>query len=239
MPQNTNGLITYNPGSGQANPLQYMPEEALQQLYAMTGVPDLQAAQAAYQRGEYLPALGQGAWGAAQLGGLLMPALRGLGFGAKLAAPVLQDTSGALKISPIRAYHGTLSPEDIGNNFHPGTHFGTAEAANARIRNLLGETPPEVLEMENPAPAVFPVDIHSNKQLTIPDPDNFGQDLASYLLKNGLITKNELDKSGSAINALRKKGYDLLNYINDMEDPGSTSYITLDPSIVKNALTTK
>ena len=86
--------------------------EANRQLYGMTGIPDMQQAYQAYQRGEYLPAFGQGAWGALQAGSLAAP---GIGAAARLgraAAPnalstlgaMLADESGALKLPDL--WHG-------------------------------------------------------------------------------------------------------------------------------------
>src|SRR4030095_5667329 len=103
--------------------------------YEYSGAKDLyQAAQAA-QRGEYLPALGQGAYGAANMAGWALPvaggvmrsaeALAASPFGrqvGKTALELLKDEFGGIK-----AYHG--SPYDF-ERFDP-SRIGTGEGAQA------------------------------------------------------------------------------------------------------------
>jgi hypothetical protein len=96
----------------------YRPEPApdpMQLLRDMTGATDLGQAYQAYQRGEYLPALGQGAWGAAQAAGTAFPALKAGGAALRAGAPLareaaaaipglLADTTGAIrapKVAPV------------------------------------------------------------------------------------------------------------------------------------------
>jgi hypothetical protein len=87
------------------------PSDAATQLYGMTGIPDIQNALTAAQRGEYLPAFGQGAWGAAQLGSMLYPAARGIG--RLPLAEIMADEFGSV---PRPGWHGTphLFPAEEG-----------------------------------------------------------------------------------------------------------------------------
>lgn len=92
--------------SGQFQP--YMPPstgDALQRLYDTLGISDLSAAKDAASRGEYLPALGQGAAGAAALASNVLPfgaaakgAMRGVRPLTGMLEDVLADTSGALRV---------------------------------------------------------------------------------------------------------------------------------------------
>lgn len=99
---------------------QYTPPpvpSALDLLYELSGGKDMGQAYQAYQRGEYLPALGQGAWGAGQMAGMALPALRGVGALARGVAPLAREAAGAIPAmmqdttGAIRAFHG--SPHDF------------------------------------------------------------------------------------------------------------------------------
>lgn len=136
-------------------PVPYQPsnantEQAYNQLYGMTGIPDMQQAYEAYQRGEYLPALGQGAYGAAQAASLAAPAIGGAIRAAGgtrnalgMLGDVLADESGALRL-----YHG--SPHDFdrfrmskigtgeGNQtYGHGLYFSEAEPVAMSYRDAL------------------------------------------------------------------------------------------------------
>jgi hypothetical protein len=84
-------------------------KSALDQLYELAGGEDLSGAYKAYQRGEYLPAFGQGAAGTATALGTAIPAFRAGGAVARAAAPIareaavafpglLADEAGALRL---------------------------------------------------------------------------------------------------------------------------------------------
>ena len=73
-------------------------EAAKNTMYGMTGIPDLQAAWAAYRRGETLPAIGQGLWGAANLATLAAPAAKALQPGLRALPTMLEDISGAQSV---------------------------------------------------------------------------------------------------------------------------------------------
>jgi len=91
--------------------------DALQLLQDMTGATDLGQAYNAYQRGEYLPAFGQGAWGAAQAASTALPALKAGGAALKGAAPLAREAMAAMpglladETGAIRAWHA--SPYDF------------------------------------------------------------------------------------------------------------------------------
>jgi len=110
--------------------------DALQLLQDMTGATDLGQAYQAYQRGEYLPAFGQGAWGAAQAASTALPlaggAMRAGGAVARGAAPVAREMASAIPAmladerGAIRAYHYSpndftkFDPAKIGSSTDPG-----------------------------------------------------------------------------------------------------------------------
>lgn len=82
------------------------PGDAARTLFGMTGVPDLLAAKTAFDRGEVLPAIGQGAVGVLQAGSLLAPVTKPVGLalreGLEAIPGALADATGT-----FRAYHGT------------------------------------------------------------------------------------------------------------------------------------
>ncbi len=57
-----------------------------------------------------------------------------------------------------------------------------------------------------------------------------GSDRTELFVIQGLKSKRD---------ALREQGYDAIPYINSEEDPGSVSYMILDPSIIKHPKSTK
>lgn len=107
--------------------------DALELLKNATGITDMGEAYKAYQRGEYLPALGQGAWGAAQAATAALPALRAGGAALKAGAPLAREAVSALpglladETGAIRAYHG--SPHSF-DRFDL-SKIGTGEGAQA------------------------------------------------------------------------------------------------------------
>lgn len=82
-------------------PQPYKP--VLDQLYEMAGGEDLSGAYRAAQRGEYLPAFGQGAAGAATALGTAIPAFRAGGAVARAAFPVAREA--------VAAFPGLLADE--------------------------------------------------------------------------------------------------------------------------------
>jgi hypothetical protein len=126
--------------------------EAQNALWGMTGVPDIQQGAQAWQRGEYLPAFGQMATGAAQLGSLAAPAARGtasLGREALGAVPgVMGDTAGTLRL-----FHG--SPHDF--DAFDSSKIGTGEGAQAYGHGLYFAGNPAVAESYRQPPSQAPV----------------------------------------------------------------------------------
>ena len=97
------------------------PEQAQKEAFALTGIPNIQGALGALGRKEYLPAFGQGMWGALQMAGLIAPAAR-VAEGLPLLE-ALEDVRGG-----PTAYHGTGAPafDRFSNDF-----IGTGEGAQA------------------------------------------------------------------------------------------------------------
>jgi len=112
------------------------PPDALELLYEMSGGKDMSQAYKAYQRGEYLPAFGQGAWGAAQAASLAYPALKAGGAALRGAAPLAREAAGAIpalmrdETGAIRAYH--YSPNDF-------TKFDSAKIGSSTDPGLMGQ----------------------------------------------------------------------------------------------------
>jgi hypothetical protein len=111
-------MATQNPQTGEFSP--YRPPAApdvLDTLYQLSGGQDMSEAYKAYQRGEYLPAFGQGAWGAAQAASMAAPALRVGGAALRAGAPLAREAAAAMpglladETGAIRAWHA--SPYDF------------------------------------------------------------------------------------------------------------------------------
>jgi hypothetical protein len=89
-----------------------------------------------------------------------------------------------------------------------------------------------------PANAIYPVRLHSKNILDVPDLGEFSTpDFAEHLLHSDLINPDTYErmKNGELdpIEHIKSKGIDTLRYRNDFEHNGSTSYMVLDPSIIK------
>ena len=138
------------------------------------------------------------------------------------------------------AFHGTvdgkLRPSE-GGLFLPGTHFGTERAANERLEHLLAE-PEEAREIGRPArgrelPAVYPAQIKPGRTAEVSDNLAwYEENVADDLLRRGLLRGSDLpaDLAGwDWQEALRGRGYDTLWYRNEQEDPGSRSWLLLNP----------
>lgn len=152
----------------------------------------------------------------------------------------------AVEESGIDVFHGTLHG-DIGSAFLPGAHFGTQQAANSRLNELLAN--PDIYEMNYPpsgeaTPAIYPVKINPKKMLDMEDPGDWNDsEIYDQLHKKGMLSDKEYSdiqkgilhggERPDALDFLRSKGYDAVRYKNNWEDTGNFSYMTLDPSIVK------
>lgn len=142
----------------------------------------------------------------------------------------------------IDAYHSTLHG-DIGSEFWPETHFGTAEAARDRVNHLTWGSPDRdpVIHPERhaEAPATYPVKLRVNKPLSVGDLASWTPaDLASELYTRGMMSDAEVAAAQAGkldpVAWLRGRGYDALRYTNRFEGKGSESYMMLDPSGVRS-----
>lgn len=158
-------------------------------------------------------------------------------------APLLFPWRAYLHGYNVPAYHGTASREDFNRfMFAPGdigAHFGTPRAATERLAvKAYGDNPLRV----------YPVLLKPGKSLEMPDLGSWGTaNMIDELVKQyekkklppGLIpdvdTKNTLlDKaSESGLVGVRDfltgKGYSSIKYINNVEHPGSQSWIMFQP----------
>lgn len=130
-------------------------QEAYNQAWGMTGIPDIKQAYQAYQRGEYLPAFGQGVTGAASLAANVAPAIgaaaraapaigRAAAPAVREALPMLQsllsDESGALRIPRGKA--APPAPE------LPAYDFNTGRYPGAKFPQYAEEYPPTAPPVE-------------------------------------------------------------------------------------------
>lgn len=164
--------------------------------------------------------------------------------------------------NPLPVFHGTDTESPI-TEFRPGTHFGTALAANERMRHLqdwsdrIGKRErgdfhmqPVYLKIENPLEMPDLVDVQMKDIVDyrgsyLPD-DAFrnlswesidNTDLKDYLLSKGIIDIDEYELwyGHEIYYVLEEKGYDGIKYTNGIEDKGSTSWIIFNPEQVKSA----
>ena len=141
----------------------------------------------------------------------------------------------------VDAYHGTRAPDFA--SFHPGSHFGSVEAANKRLSDLseLGDAslPWGMPRGDEAREAVYPVKLRAQKVIDLDDMGEWTDaDIAPQLYRKGLIGDDELN---AAINGdldtfdwLKSQGYDAVRYRNDFEGAGSPSYMVLDPKNIRS-----
>lgn len=127
-------------------------------------------------------------------------------------------------------YHGTTKNV---SGFSPFSHFGTIGAATDRLDDL------DDGSWDYNKKNIYQV------KLNMKNPANLGRDLQENhtlkeyvygLLDMGVISREEFDSISDLkqlIDLIKSKGYDGLFYYNGTEDPGSRSYVILDPSQVK------
>lgn len=134
-------------------------------------------------------------------------------------------------LTTIRLWHGTSEQFDsFDTSCMLGAHFGTAAAAEARLRDVAGGEG-EVREYE----------ITFENALEIVDLGTWGfPSVLRELRSKGVLraaqvdaayeANNRSDAAGWAVikDALRAAGYDALRYSNLVEDAGSESFIALD-----------
>lgn len=167
--------------------------------------------------------------------------------------------------NPLVLYHGTdrtpLPPEDMSaptppdftafkrGNYDIGSHFGTAEAANDRIKMTSEGTPYDrTVGGLNEGARTLPVYLAAKNPIEMPDLGMWGWDrVLSNAKRAGALTEADVNEflqansKGQPVGAgnmdmqdaiakfLLKKGFDSIKYKNNVEAPGSTSWIALDP----------
>lgn len=140
--------------------------------------------------------------------------------------------------TPMVVYHGTTT--DV-SSFKEGTHFGTATAANERLLEKVGlDETGQPVAGKTETPNIVPVYLKIENPVRMPDlgewtPDNFADEFADMGFDPDLV---DAVRSGERdpIDVLREKGYDGIEYVNDAEDYGSTSWIIFSPDQVKSAI---
>lgn len=170
----------------------------------------------------------------------------GAGLGGLGALPMMPNLAGVVKGMPdAKWFHGTTKEFDNFANAPTGgvklmdglgTHFGTAESANQRIKKSYGSLGVEGANIR-------PLDPQINNPFTKKDGTPFSEaELQSRLAK--IATELGLDRgrlrgsqhypvSRDAQNLvkeeLKRRGYDGVLYRNSHEDRGSVSGIAFDP----------
>lgn len=123
-----------------------------------------------------------------------------------------------------RVYHGTFTRRPLRKR--PGIHVGTLSQATDRITDPLTGKPGNRSH-------IFPMEFTPEKTAKIQDLGSgnmFPGNLVQALKKAGYLSRNEIadqPRMSSIYRALRKKGYDAIEYKNRFEGPG-TSYQVLD-----------
>jgi hypothetical protein len=136
-----------------------------------------------------------------------------------------------------------LTPHKF-DKFRPMSHFGTAKAARAVMKNKVDD---EIVGKNDPINAMT-VRIKLGNVRSIPD-DNLGhdpRDVNDLLYSHNHISKKQYEtnkKKGNRLTnndlakCLRSNNIQTLKYKNQYEDPGSTSYIITDPNQVRKLRT--
>jgi hypothetical protein len=140
------------------------------------------------------------------------------------------------------------------SEFHPFTHFGTSDAANERIgaRDPTRKVTSETLEAKRmmKGKRIIPgwLSIQNPIRVTDTGGDLGTADLVDHMVDQRIITQNEADEwaamnrtdlrkwssENRLINLIESKGYDGFVYVNEVEDPGSISWIALRPQQFKS-----
>jgi len=143
--------------------------------------------------------------------------------------------------SPAVVYHGTTSKQDFQaftQTRDIGAHFGTSQAANDRLdaEGGHGRVYPVFLSIQNP------LEMHDME--TWEPGDIIDTLVAHEKLPEGAERTDKdvlraLSSQGAAAwdavkRVMRRLGYDGIRYENAIEDPGSISWIVLDPGQVKS-----
>lgn len=157
--------------------------------------------------------------------------------------------------APIHAVHGTF--QDVLSDWWQGTHFGYPQAALERLKHTSMDSTPEGL-LEGGA-RVYPVELDDSKVLKVSDRQaNYYEDLLNRMEhmynseQERIFPREEIDNLWAEANsiynrtgdrpqalrpvleALKEKGYTLLEYMNEFEDKGNTSWVLVNPNAVKS-----
>ncbi len=142
---------------------------------------------------------------------------------------------------PMVMYHGTKENFDT---FLPWSHFGTARAANDRIKYVQAQTlgrPGAARRYKPQEERIIPVYLHIENPLRVEDKDtNDEATLLNSFIRNEILmpTGFRLDidyaRKHGTMAALTKLGYDGLVYKNRFEDQGKDSWIIFRPEQAKS-----
>lgn len=129
-----------------------------------------------------------------------------------------------------------------------GFHFGTAAAANSRIRNCsVSEFALQCTRIRNGdgiTPGIYPVYLRLVAPLRMTDMGDWHnpQRIARHLVEAGIVTREEADIALAtrgrhvALQCLiQEAGFDGIVYRNEWEDKGSDSYIVFDSAQIRSA----
>lgn len=143
-------------------------------------------------------------------------------------------------------------PEELQGGWpEVGVHGGSPIAA----KRFAGDT---LYNESDKKPRVYPLVMRAQNPLETPDLGNWGpQKIATYLADNqsGLFPRHEIENAAGTSDLreidklpsgqqtavmqnlrglIKSKGFDSIKYKNNVEDPGHTSYIALDPSQLRS-----
>lgn len=139
-------------------------------------------------------------------------------------------------------YHSTQYNRHKGWKPRVGTHFGTANAARSRSAegHQTSYVSDEPITFSKQKGRAYTARMNLGKVIEMPDMETWEPDLmAAELLDMKVINKKEFRKINAmkrdveVFRFLKQKGIDAIKYVNNFEDPGSTSYIILDPNKVR------
>jgi hypothetical protein len=130
-------------------------------------------------------------------------------------------------------YHGSLTSGLT--RLKAGAHIGTRQAAVDRIERVMGQSNeqrfPGAAKEGEEAPTLYPVRFTPRSSLEMPDVWwSQGDVVANHLYHQGVINgaeRNQIKRPDDYIKLLSDKGYDSIRYINEHEDRGTPSYISL------------
>ncbi len=140
----------------------------------------------------------------------------------------------------------------------PGPHVGTLDAATRRATDLAGpdfkpsiaydrKTGVEFPDRAELASSIMPLRMRAEKPFLNPqgqpfEESEFGREVKNWAVENGYFTQGVgprvAAQKKTAKEAFAKKllaeGYDVVPYINEVEDAGSLSYLVLNPNRLRS-----